>query len=83
MLTVLIDPAKLGTQAEFGLQAAQFIDWLKQSPPAEGFGAVQIAGDAERETRVKRENEGIEIDANTWSEIVQAAAKVGARLASN
>ena len=83
MLTVLIDPAKLGTQAEFGLQAAQFIDWLKQSPPAEGFGAVQIAGDVERETRVKRESEGIEIDANTWSEIVQAAAKVGAKLASN
>jgi hydroxycarboxylate dehydrogenase B len=83
MLTVLIDPAKLGTQAEFGLQAAQFIDWLKQSPPADGFRVVQIAGDVERETRVKRESEGVEIDPNTWAEIVQAAAKVGVKLASN
>ena len=79
MLTVLIDPAKLGLQTGFGGQAAQFIDWLKQSPPADGFDAVQIAGDFERKTRTQREKDGIEIDASTWAEIEQAAAKAGAR----
>ena len=80
MLTVLIDPVKLGTQATFAEQAAQFIDWIKQSPPAEGVDAVQIAGDFERITCRQREAAGIEIDAGTWAEIEQAAAKVGARL---
>src|SRR6218665_1600764 len=31
MLTVLIDPARLGTQASFAQEAAAFIDWLRQS----------------------------------------------------
>ena len=82
MLTVLIDPAKLGTQASFNQQAAQFIDWLKESPPADGVDAVQIAGDFERENRKQRERDGIAIDDSTWAEIEQAAAKVGAKLAS-
>ncbi len=80
MLTILIDPNKLGTQAAFDQEAAAFIDWIKQSPAAAGFDAVQIAGDAERSTRLKREKDGIEIDAHTWQEIVAASKKVGAAL---
>ena len=82
MLTVLIDPAKLGTQAAFDSQAAQFIDWLKQSPPADGIESVQIAGDYERANRSQRERDGVEIDAATWAEIEQAALQVGAKLSS-
>ena len=37
MLTVLIDPAKLGTQASFEQEARAFIDWLRQSPPGAGL----------------------------------------------
>ncbi len=80
MLTVLIDPAKLGTQAAFDHEAVAFIDWLKQSPAAAGFDAVQIAGDAERLSRVKREKDGIEVDDHTWQEIVAAGKKVGAAM---
>jgi len=80
MLTILIDPARLGTQAAFDHEASAFIDWLKQSPAAAGFDAVQIAGDAERLSRLKREKDGIEIDAHTWQEIVAAGKKVGATL---
>ena len=77
MLTILIDPAKLGTQAAFEADALSFVDWLKQSPPADGFGAVQIAGEPERAARLQRERDGIELDPQTWQEIVGAAAKVG------
>ncbi len=38
---------------------------------------VRIAGDPERETRAKREKDGISVDANTWLEIHAAGAKVG------
>ncbi|MBS0428070.1 MAG: Ldh family oxidoreductase [Proteobacteria bacterium] len=77
MLTVLIDPAKLGTQASFESEATAFVDWLKQSPPGEGAEAVQIAGEPERRARATREREGIWLDDATWAEIVAAGAKVG------
>lgn len=77
MLTILIDPARLGTQASFETETLAFVDWLKQSPPASGLGAVQIAGEPERAARRQRERDGIEVDQHTWEEIVAAAGKVG------
>ena len=80
MLTVLIDPAKLGTQTAFDTEARAFVDWLRQSPPADGFDAVQMAGEPERTMRLQREQDGIEVDLQTWQEIILAAGKVGASL---
>jgi hydroxycarboxylate dehydrogenase B len=77
MLSILIDPAKLGTQAAFEQEAASFIDWLRAGPVAPGFDSVHIAGEPERDARRQREIDGIEIDAQTWQEIVAAGAKVG------
>lgn len=77
MLVVLIDPAKLGTQASFEQEAKAFIDWLRQSPPGAGCDAVQIAGEPERKARATREREGIWLDDATWNEIVEAGRKVG------
>ncbi|HSV57423.1 MAG TPA: malate/lactate/ureidoglycolate dehydrogenase [Variovorax sp.] len=77
MLTVLIDPAKLGTQASFEAEARAFVAWLRQSPPGAGFEAVQIAGEPERKARVTRQVDGIWVDDATWGEIVAAGAKVG------
>ncbi len=77
MLTVLIDPAKLGTQKAFDDEAREFIDWLRQSPPGQGFDEVQIAGEPERKARAARRQDGIWVDDATWGEIVAAGAKVG------
>jgi uncharacterized oxidoreductase len=77
MLTVLIDPAKLGTQASFETEAQAFVDWVKQSPAGQGFDGVQIAGDPERRARKLRMKDGIVIDDQTWADIVAAGAKVG------
>ena len=77
MLTVLIDPARLGTQAAFEQEARAFIDWLRQSPAREGFEPVQVAGEPERAARLVRERDGITLDEATWSEIVAAGGKVG------
>ena len=68
MLTILIDPAKLGTQASFEQEALAFVDWLKAAPVAPGIDAVQIAGDPERAARAQREERGIDIDDPTWAE---------------
>lgn len=77
MLTILVDPARLGTQAAMDAEALAFVDWLRQSPPADGFTEVQIAGEPERAARLQREKDGIEIDPSTWEEIVLAGRKVG------
>ena len=40
MLTILIDPARLGTQAALEQEALAFVDWLQAGPVAPGFDAV-------------------------------------------
>ncbi|WP_431098406.1 malate/lactate/ureidoglycolate dehydrogenase [Polaromonas aquatica] len=77
MLTILIDPGKLGTQSAMETEALAFVEWLRKSPPADGVDAVQIAGEPERRARLAREQDGIEIDGETWREIVAAGQKVG------
>jgi uncharacterized oxidoreductase len=81
MLTILIDPQKLGTQASFEAEALSFVDWLNAAPAAPGFDAVQIAGDPERAARARRQQEGFAIDKETWQELREAGAKVGVSLA--
>ncbi len=78
MFTIVVDPERLGTQASFEAEALAFVGWLKQSPAQDGTDGVQLAGEPERRARAEREREGIRIDDQTWAEIVEAGAKVGA-----
>lgn len=76
MLTIVIDPKRLGTAEPFASETRQFLDWLRKSRPAPGFDRVRIAGEPERETRAKREKEGVPVDGATWHDIRAAAAKL-------
>ncbi len=76
MLTIVIDAARLGTAAAFQSETRQFVEWLRKGRPAPGADRVRLAGEPERETRAKREREGISVDDNTWKEILAAAVKV-------
>jgi uncharacterized oxidoreductase len=76
MLSIVIDPKKLGTAAAFEKDAREYLAWLRKSRPAPGFDRVRIAGEPERETRATRERDGIPVDDETWSEIRAAAAKL-------
>ena len=75
MLTILIDPAKLGTQTTFDQEALAFTDWLRQSPSH--AGGVLIAGEPERAARAARGRDGIVVDDATWAELEDSASKVG------
>jgi hydroxycarboxylate dehydrogenase B len=77
MFSVLVDPAALGDRAAFEAEALAFIDWVKASPPRDGFDAVLIAGEPERAMRKQRSAEGVPVDATTWREILDAAGKLG------
>ena len=76
MLTILIDPKRMGTADAFGAETTAFLESLRKSPVAPGVDKVRIAGEPERETRAKRERDGIPVDDNTWNEIVAAGAKL-------
>jgi uncharacterized oxidoreductase len=82
MLTVLIDPARLGTQQAFEQEAAAFVAWLREGPAGAGHDKVRIAGEPEREARAVRAQQGITLDGTTWQEIVAAARKVGCSIAA-
>ena len=76
MLTILIDPVRLGTAPVFERETRAFLDWLRAGRVAPGFDKVRIAGDPEREYRAKRSRDGIPVDATTWREIEKAAEKL-------
>lgn len=77
MLSVLMDPAALGSTSAFEDQAQAFLQWVQQSPGREGFGPVQVAGDAERASRQQRTAQGVPVDGTTWQEILAAADSLG------
>jgi len=77
MISIVIDAARLGTQQAFKKDAKSFLAWLRASRPAPGHDHVRIAGEPERETRAKRERDGIPVDDETWREIRAAAGKLG------
>jgi uncharacterized oxidoreductase len=79
MLTMLIDPVRLGTQAMFEQEALAFADWLRQSPDAPGSDGVKLAGEPERAARADREQNGIWIDDATWAEIEASEQKLQQR----
>ncbi len=77
MLSILIDPGRLGAADAFMRESEAFIAWLLQSRPASGTDRVKLAGDPERENRRRRLAGGVPIDPVTWEEILAAAGKLG------
>lgn len=77
MLTIVLDPERLGTSSHFQSQIDDFTGWLQSGPVADGFDKVRLAGDPERETKARRLRDGIPVDPTTWSDILASAAKIG------
>lgn len=77
MMAILIDPNVFGTAKAFGLDIDQYADWVKASPPAPGFEAVQLPGDPERRCAKDRSANGIPMDEGTLRELREAAQNAG------
>jgi hydroxycarboxylate dehydrogenase B len=76
MLSVIINPAAFDApDAEAEAQA--FVDWLKDSPLADGVSHIKEPGEPERMTRAEREAQGVPVDRTTWRQIGEAALAVG------
>ena len=77
MLSIILDPAAVGDLAAYDAEVTAMIDYIYASQPAEGVEQVMIPGDPERQSSRTRGAEGIEIDDNSWHDIMQAATKAG------
>jgi uncharacterized oxidoreductase len=55
--------------AEFKQQIAAFVDYLKATPPAEGFTEVLYPGELEHRTAQQRRQEGIYVEDDTWQKL--------------
>jgi uncharacterized oxidoreductase len=76
MLSIFLDPKAIADLATFERETRAFLDWVTASPARAGFDKVRLAGEPEREWRAKRLAEGIPVDANSWNEILAAAARL-------
>ncbi len=49
----------------------EFAEFVKTSPPAAGFSEVLYPGEIEYRTELKRREEGIFVEEETWAQITQ------------
>jgi uncharacterized oxidoreductase len=77
MLMFVIDPAAFGNRDAFQQEVFAMVDYIHSTTPARGFDKVRVPGDPERESLAARNRDGIEIDENSWSGIVDAARQAG------
>lgn len=76
MLSVIIDPTKLGGADVFEREVDDFIAWVKSAKPQPGVSEVLVPGEPERRRKAEREANGVPIDAVTWGQLVETARKV-------
>jgi LDH2 family malate/lactate/ureidoglycolate dehydrogenase len=55
--------------AEFKQEMADFVAYLKETPPAAGFDEVLYPGELEYRTAQQRRRDGIYVEEETWSQI--------------
>lgn len=77
MFAIVFDPARFGDVEAFRDEMSAFLSFVKESPPAGTQGSVLTAGEPERISRKRRIENGIPIDAKTWSELRAAAESLG------
>jgi uncharacterized oxidoreductase len=65
---------------EFAARAGALTDTVRATPPAEGYDAVLLPGDPERQTAARRGQDGVDVSASTWEAIVTEAAGLGVAL---
>lgn len=78
MLSIVIDPGRLTDPSYIAHEMKEMCDYVRQSPPRPGHDEIMVPGDPERKHRRHRIENGIDVDDETWRQIVEAAADIGA-----
>ena len=76
MLSIYIDPAKFAGDS-FIEQAIAYTEYVKSSPPAQGFEEVLVPGEPEARARASRQAGGIPLQVDTWATLCNFAREFG------
>jgi len=71
-----IDVARFMQVEEFTARVEKLVGLLKSSAPAQGYDEVLVAGDPEWRMEARRRKEGIPIEAATWQDLLNTAARL-------
>lgn len=77
ILSIYLSPAHFGTEAEFQRLGREYVDWVASSRPAKPDQPVLLPGEPEARTRAERRANGIPLQPDTWTGIIQSAASLG------
>ena len=77
MLSIIIDPAAVGDLQSFDEEVTAMIDYIYASTPADGTEKVLIPGDPEQITKAAREANGVDIDDNSWRDVLRSGEAAG------
>jgi uncharacterized oxidoreductase len=75
MLSIVIDPERLSARDSMMTETDAMIAWVKSAIPVEPHLPVLVAGEPERIARAERVAIGIEIDEETWSQLLAIAER--------
>jgi uncharacterized oxidoreductase len=78
MLSILIDPTLLGGAESFEEEIDAFLPWVRQSRPVAGE-EIQFPGEPELRHKAERSRDGIDIDAETWKQLMDTKESLSAR----
>jgi uncharacterized oxidoreductase len=77
MLSIYLEPSVFQAEPAYAAELQRFIAWVKSSAKTTPDGAILMPGEIEERTKSERLQHGIELDGNTWSQLLDAARTVG------
>jgi uncharacterized oxidoreductase len=77
MLTLVFDPAKLGTFESLPEEIHRLADWVRASPPMDGCDPIALPGEPERRIAAVRSRDGIPMPPRTLDLLAAAAKSLG------
>ncbi len=77
LFLTVFDIAAFRDLEQFHDEVDRFIDWLKSSPPMEGFDEVMLPGEKSHRIYQQRRRHGLDVDDKAWEEIAALAGELG------
>ena len=72
MLSIAIDPAAFTDPPPIAVEIKRYVDFVRSARPRDPETPVMLPGEPERKTRAERLAGGINIDPETWTQIIEA-----------
>lgn len=78
MLSIVIDPAAFTDDPPaIVAEIRRYVDFIRSARPRDPKTPVMLPGEPERKTRAERLARGINIDPETWAQIIEAGVSLG------